>query len=162
MKPFSGILFVGLIALAVAGCGTKGNSTTSSSSPNSAATTVAQAAAPAQSTAATGAPAANGESVFVTNCSSCHQANGQGVAGTFPPLAGNPVVTGDPKTVIHIVKYGLSGKIQVAGKTYNGMMPSWNAQLSDGDIAAVITYVRSSWGNKAAAVSVASVSSVSK
>ena len=66
--------------------------------------------------------------------------------GTFPPLARNAVVAGDPVKVIHIVKYGLTGPVVVAGKTFNGMMPAWSPQLSDADIAAAITYVRSSWG----------------
>ncbi len=72
------------------------------------------------------------------------------------------MITGDPKTVIHIVKYGLSGKIQVAGSTFNGMMPPWGSQLSDGNIAAVVTYVRSSWGNKASAVTAQDVTAVTK
>jgi mono/diheme cytochrome c family protein len=85
-----------------------------------------------------------------------------GLSGTFPPLAGNPVVTGDPTTVIHIVKYGLNGKIVVKGQTYNGVMPHWGQMLSDGDIAAAITYVRSSWGNHASAVSAADVTAVAQ
>ena len=82
--------------------------------------------------------------------------------GTFPPLAGNPVVTGDAKTVVHIVKYGLSGAVQVAGKTYDGIMPAWGSQLSDGDVAAVVTYVRGAWGNAAGPVTAATVGAVAK
>ncbi len=67
--------------------------------------------------------------------------------GTFPPLANNPVVTGDPSKVISIVKNGLTGAIQVNGQTYNGQMPAWKSQLSAADIADVITYIRSSLGN---------------
>jgi mono/diheme cytochrome c family protein len=104
-----------------------------------------------------GASAAAGAKVYTTNCSSCHQANGKGQPGVFPPLAGNPVVTGDASKVIHIVKNGLSGKISVNGTTYNGQMPAWKSTLSDADIASVITYIRSSWGNKAGAVTAAQV-----
>jgi mono/diheme cytochrome c family protein len=104
--------------------------------------------------------AAAGQKVYTTNCSSCHQANGKGQTGVFPPLAGNTVVTGDPTKVIGIVKNGLSGKITVNGTTYNGQMPSWKATLSNNDIAAVITYVRSAWGNKASAVTPAEVAAV--
>jgi mono/diheme cytochrome c family protein len=100
--------------------------------------------------------------VYAANCSSCHQANGQGVAGAFPPLAGNAIVNGDATKVIHIVKYGLTGPVQVAGKSYNGQMPAWSPQISDGDIASVITYIRSSWGNKASAVTAAQVTAATK
>ncbi|MHB8147432.1 MAG: c-type cytochrome [Vulcanimicrobiaceae bacterium] len=100
--------------------------------------------------------------MYQTNCSSCHQANGQGVPDTFPPLAGNAAVVGNATTVIHIVKYGLSGKISVNGHAYNGMMPAWGQQLSNADIAAAITYVRSAWGNKASAVTEADVKAVAK
>ena len=106
--------------------------------------------------------ASDGAKVYQTNCSSCHQATGQGVPGTFPPLAGNPAVDADAKTVIHIVKYGLNGKINVKGQSYNGMMPAWGQQLSDADIASVITYVRSSWGNHGSAVTADQVKAVSK
>ncbi|MGR4065988.1 MAG: c-type cytochrome [Vulcanimicrobiaceae bacterium] len=113
--------------------------------------------------AAAGASASDGGKVYTTNCSSCHQAQGQGVPGTFPPLAGNPVVTGDPKNLIHIVKFGLTGKVSVAGHDYNGQMPAWGkGTLSDADVAAVVTYIRSSWGNKAGAVSTADVTAVAQ
>ena len=102
---------------------------------------------------------AAGQKVFSTNCSSCHQANGKGQPGVFPPLAGNAVVTGDASKVIHIVKDGLNGKISVNGKTYNGQMPPWKGTLSDSDIAAVVTYIRSSWGNHASAVTASQVTS---
>ncbi len=107
--------------------------------------------------AANGAAASDGATVYQTNCSSCHQASGQGLPGTFPPLAGNPVVTGDPATVIHIVKNGLTGQLTVKGVGYNGEMPAWGQTLSTNDIAAVITYVRSAWGNSAGAVTPAQV-----
>jgi mono/diheme cytochrome c family protein len=94
----------------------------------------------------------NGATVYSTNCSSCHQATGKGQTGVFPPLAGNAVVTGPADKVIHIVKNGLSGKISVNGATYNGQMPAWKGTLSNADIAHVISYIRSSWGNHASAV----------
>ena len=106
--------------------------------------------------------ASDGAKVYTTNCSSCHQATGAGVPGTFPPLANNPVVTGDPTKLIHIIKYGLTGKIAVNGTDYNGQMPNWNTQLSDADIANVATYVRSSWGNKAGPITTAQVKAVAK
>lgn len=98
----------------------------------------------------------------MANCASCHQADGKGVAGTFPPLAGSAIVAGDPVKVIRIVKYGLTGPVVVSAKRYNGMMPAWSGQLSDADIAAAITYVRSSWGDNASPVTAGQVAAVSK
>ena len=99
-----------------------------------------------------------GASVFSNNCSSCHGASGQGVPGTFPPLANNPVVTGDPNKVIGIVLGGLNAPITVNGQSYHGMMPSWKGTLSNKDVADVITYIRGSLGNnKASAVTEAQV-----
>jgi mono/diheme cytochrome c family protein len=136
---------------------------------HNASTTATQSAAPMEQTSAAPmtanvntTPAGGGSHVYQTNCSSCHQLNGGGTPGAFPPLAGNPVVTGDPMKVIHIVKYGLTGAVTVAGKTYNGMMPAWGTQLSDGDMASAVTYIRSAWGNSGSSVTAAQVASVSK
>ncbi len=129
------------------------------SPPESVVLSAAAAAEP--STNAPGAPAASnsaGATVFSSNCSSCHGAQGMGVPGTFPPLANNPVVTGDPGKVIGIVLGGLHGSIVVNGQTYNGMMPAWKGTLSNKDVAAVISYIRASLGNnKASAVTEAQV-----
>ena len=80
---------------------------------------------------------AKGATVYAANCVACHQANGKGVPGAFPALDGNPIVTGPPAPQIALV---LNGKPGTA-------MPPWK-QLSDADIASVITYTRNSWGNK--------------
>ncbi len=114
------------------------------------------------SNATASSSAANGGSLFLSNCASCHGAHGEGVAGSFPPLAANSTVTGDPTNVIHIVKYGLTGKVTAVGKNYDGMMPAWSPQLPDADIASVLTYVRSSWGNKGTPITTADVTAVSK
>lgn len=106
------------------------------------------------------ASAAAGQKIYTTNCSSCHQATGKGQSGMFPPLDGNPVVTGPAGKVISIVKNGLSGKITVHGATFNGQMPAWKGTLSDNDVASVITYIRSAWSNKASAVTPAQVAAV--
>jgi len=112
--------------------------------------------------ASSGAAAAGG-TVYQQNCSSCHAANGQGMPGTFPPLTGNAVVTGDPKKVISIVGNGLNGPIDVGGTKYNGQMPAWKATLSDKDIANVITFIRTGLGpNHAGAVNEAQVKAVLK
>jgi cytochrome c oxidase subunit 2 len=78
-----------------------------------------------------------GEKVYAANCVACHQANGKGVPGTFPALDASPIVSGPKKPQIDIV---LNGK---------GGMPPWKGVLSDTDIAAVITYTRNNWSNKA-------------
>lgn len=103
------------------------------------------------------AGASSGAAVYNANCSSCHQANGKGSPGAFPPLAGNAVVTGPADKVIHIVKDGLTGKIKVGSASFNGTMPPWKSQLKPAEIAAVVTYIRSSWGNHAPAVTVSQV-----
>jgi mono/diheme cytochrome c family protein len=105
---------------------------------------------------------ATGESMYIANCASCHQPNGKGLTGTFPPLAGSPIVNGDPAKLIHLVKYGITGPLAVAGKPYNGMMPAWSPTLSDDAIASVLTYVRSSWGNHAGGITAAQISAVSQ
>ncbi|MBV9718888.1 MAG: cytochrome b N-terminal domain-containing protein [Candidatus Eremiobacteraeota bacterium] len=94
-----------------------------------------------------------GAQVFANNCATCHGATGQGVPGSFPPLANNPTVTGDPNKVIGIVLNGLHGSITVNGQTYNGQMPPWKGTLTNKEIADVITYIRGSLGsNNASAV----------
>ncbi len=96
--------------------------------------------------------ASSGGQIFAAKCAACHQASGQGT-GAYPPLAGNPdVVAADPKGMIATIVNGRSGPLVVAGTTYNGKMPTWKGQLSNADIAAVATYVRSAWANKASGV----------
>jgi cbb3-type cytochrome c oxidase subunit III len=105
-----------------------------------------RAVAPAQSPV-------DGKTVFLTHCAACHQASGSG-AGPFPPLAGNGDVTAtDSSNVIATVLNGKTGPITIEGKQFAGAMPSWRGKLSDAEIAAVLTYVRSAWGNSAPAVS---------
>jgi cbb3-type cytochrome c oxidase subunit III len=119
-------------------------------------------AAAAGANAAPPSAASAGAKVFAANCTGCHGANGTGVPGTFPSLAANPYVSGDPKRVIHTVKHGLQGKIVAKGVKYDGVMPAWNGTLSDAQIAAVISYIRTTWGNHGSPVSVAQVKAVNK
>lgn len=100
-----------------------------------------------------------GAEVYAT-CSACHQANGQGVPGAFPPLAGSEWVTGKADIPIAIVLHGLQGQITVKGQKYNGVMAPWGTTFNDDQIAAVVTYIRSQWGNKAPAVTKADVARV--
>jgi ubiquinol-cytochrome c reductase cytochrome b subunit len=104
----------------------------------------------------------HGASVFAANCSSCHGAAGAGQPGVFPNLAGNPdVVASNPAGIEHTLLYGLQGKV-IGGKSYAAQMPAWKGNLSNDDIAAVITYIRSSWGNKASAVTTADLAKITK
>ncbi len=96
------------------------------------------------------APAGSaGEALYAANCSACHGANGQGQSGTFPALAGSAAVTAaDPTALITLVKHGA------------GTMPAYGTRLSDADIAALLTYIRSTWGNNASAVTEAQVTGI--
>ncbi len=97
-------------------------------------------------------PKVVGKRLFTKNCVVCHQASGMGVAGQFPPLVGSEwVVGGDWVGDNHLVKIllaGVQGPMQVLGKSYNNAMPPWS-QLKDDEIAGILTYIRSEWGNSA-------------
>lgn len=121
---------------------------------------------PATDTAATSqgtttaAPAGGGEVMYQQRCLSCHQATGEGIPGTYPPLAGSEyAAAADPGVPARIVIHGISGPITVKGTTYNNLMPPYGVgvQMSDDEVAQLLTYVRSSWGNSASAVTAADV-----
>ncbi len=95
----------------------------------------AQAAAPA------------GAALFAENCAACHQPQGQGIAGAFPALAKSLFVKGDPKVVAATILNGRGG------------MPSFRSDLSDAEIATVLTFVRASWGNRAVPITSVMVAS---
>ncbi len=90
---------------------------------------------------------AEGEKVYQGQCSACHQGTGAGLAGTFPPLVGNAVANAEsPDAHIRTVLNGLSGKV-IDGVSYSSAMAPFAAMLTDNQIAAVISFERSSWGN---------------
>ena len=93
---------------------------------------------------------APGEEVFNANCSACHQKSGQGVTGAFPPLAGHVAESfaqpAGREYLPRVILFGLSGKIAVKDDLYDGTMPAW-PQLDDNQIAAVLNYILSAWGN---------------
>lgn len=89
-----------------------------------------------------------GEQVYMTNCMSCHMINGQGVAGVYPPVAGEDSLLADVNVNIDIILKGQKGEVMVNGQKYNTDMPS-QEYLTDEQIADVLNYVRNSWGNKA-------------
>ena len=102
-----------------------------------------------------------GKTVYGMACLQCHQATGMGTPGMFPPLAGSEWVTAEGhQRMIRIVLNGLAGPIEVAGAQYNNVMVPWRDTLKDDQIAAVLTYIRSEWGNKADAVTPEEVAKV--
>ncbi|HKB55509.1 MAG TPA: cytochrome c [Ramlibacter sp.] len=101
--------------------------------------------------AAAAGKAIDGKQVFAGNCVACHQATGKGLPGVFPPLDGSEWVAGDQRVVANILLHGIDGEITVAGNTFKGQMPSFQ-QLGDAELAAVASYVRAQWSNKAAAI----------
>jgi len=96
-----------------------------------------------------------GERSYKVNCLACHQANGEGIKGAFPPLAKSDYLMADTKRAINVMHNGLSGKITVNGVEYNGVMPKVN--MTDDDIANVLTYIRNSWGNEGGKVTLKEV-----
>jgi cytochrome c oxidase subunit II len=88
------------------------------------------------------------------SCVDCHRRNGKGLPGTFPAHDGNPFVTGKPDPVIATVLNGRKGNL--------GQMPSWKDKLNDQQVAAVVTYIRHAWSNKAQGVTPALVAEIRK
>lgn len=100
----------------------------------------------------------HGKKVYAQNCQACHQAEGQGIAGAFPPLAKSDYLNADVLRAIGVVAHGLEGQIKVNGELYNSTMPK--IQLSDEEIANVMTYVYNNWDNRGGEVTPADVAKV--
>ncbi|MDP3071561.1 MAG: cytochrome c [Opitutaceae bacterium] len=111
-------------------------------------------------------PVAVGKKLYAIpgGCITCHQPNGAGLPGAFPPLANSEWVTGSEERLIRIALHGLQGPIKVAGADYNSAMPGFGQgsgfNWSDDKIAAVLTYIRQEWGNKAGPIAVDKVTAV--
>lgn len=112
-------------------------------------------------------PVAFGKKSYEQVCITCHMPTGQGVAGMFPPLAGSEWVTGSPERLIRIVVYGLKGPLQVAGKEYGqaampviGKVAGSGYNWNDERVAAVLTYIRQEWGNKAGPITAEQVTAI--
>jgi len=100
-----------------------------------------------------------GQRLYYTYCSACHQVDGEGAGGRFPTLVGTKWVMGDKSKLIEVILTGLEGSIVVKGESYSGLMPQ-HSFLKDEDISVILTYIRSSFGNDASAVSVEEVKQV--
>jgi len=100
-----------------------------------------------------------GKGVFMQTCFVCHQMNGNGIPGQIPPLAGSDFLMADKERAIGIVLHGLTGEVVVKGKKFNGVMVPLN-NLSDFEIANVLTYVRNNFGNSGDAVTPGEVARV--
>ncbi len=98
--------------------------------------------------------AAQGKKLYEDNCADCHRSSGEGLPVKFPALKGSAFVQGDPEPVIETLLNGRRGKL--------GRMPAWREYFTDQEIAAVATYIRSAWGNKAPAVTPESVAAARK
>lgn len=101
-----------------------------------------------------------GEELYQTRCVSCHMPEGQGVPGVNPPLAGSAYVAGDTGQLIRIVLNGLRGERTIGDVTYNGVMPPWSGLLDDTQLAALLTFVRSNFGNASPAITIEEVARV--
>lgn len=114
---------------------------------------VLTASAAAQAPAGTASPEQleEGKKVYMT-CMPCHQPTGLGLPPVFPPLAKTEYVNGSPERLAAMILKGNAGPMTVDGKQYNNIMPGQEATLNDNQIAAVMTYVRQSFGNNASPV----------
>ncbi len=122
-------------------------------------TVQAPTSTPAAATAPPAAVMQRGKQIYESYCKTCHQANAQGIPGVYPPLAKSDYLK-DKQAVIRALVFGLSGKIVVNGKTYNGVMPP--SPYNDADIAAVLTYVYNSFGNGGGIITPEEVAAVRK
>ncbi len=109
-------------------------------------------------------PIAMGQRLYTQVCVACHQVNGMGLPGAFPPLAGVDYVTGDEERLVNILIHGLQGPLEVNGSQYNGIMPAFGPSgtynWNDEQISYVLTYIRQEWGNTAGEVTVEKVAEV--
>ncbi|MBT1702071.1 c-type cytochrome [Chryseosolibacter indicus] len=103
---------------------------------------------------------ARGQDIYVAQCISCHQEQGEGIEDVYPPLAKSDYLMADKNRSIKQIINGVSGEMKVNGKTYNSEMPAFD--LSDEQVSDVLNYIRNSWGNKGAAVTPAEVASARK
>lgn len=134
---FSAALMVAGLVLTSAACG-GGGDTAASATPDAAVAT---------------AGGSDGASIYI-RCATCHQPTGLGIPGTYPPLAGSEIANGPVETPIRILLKGLQGPVTVHGAKFDGVMPAYGVgiEMSDAEVATVLTWVRTQWGNASPAV----------
>ena len=103
-----------------------------------------------------------GKAIYEQTCLSCHQADAGGVPGMNPPLQKSPYVQGPPARLIGIVLKGLNDGVEIEGETYSNPMPPFSTVLKDQEIADVLSYLRSNFGNKAGPISLSQVTKIRK
>jgi mono/diheme cytochrome c family protein len=108
-------------------------------------------------------PRDRGKKIYAANCQTCHQANGLGVPGQYPPLAGSEFTTGGSRRPAMVVLKGLQGPVTVKGQKFgSAVMQPWDKTLTDQKIADVLTYERSDWGNNASPVTAEQIAALRK
>ena len=100
-----------------------------------------------------------GQQVYLEQCLACHQADAMGVQNMNPPLVKTKWVLGDKTTLVQIVLKGMTGEVEINGETYHNVMAP-HSDLTDQQIADVLTYVRNNFGNKASAITAAEVKAI--
>jgi mono/diheme cytochrome c family protein len=105
-------------------------------------------------------PVQRGKAIYEQTCLPCHQADAGGVPGMNPPLRKSPYVQGAPARLIGIVLQGLNDGVEIDGDTYSNPMPAFGGVLKDQEIADVLSYLRSHFGNKAAPIGKPQVSRI--
>lgn len=88
----------------------------------------------------------NGKNIYLMQCQQCHQSEGLGLPGVYPPLSESPWLNDDGERIVKLLLFGMNGPLQLMGKNYNGNMPSFGA-LRDIEINSVVNYIRDEWGN---------------
>jgi mono/diheme cytochrome c family protein len=105
-------------------------------------------------------PDPKGKKIYEQTCLPCHQVDGSGVPGMNPPLLKSPYVQGSSIELIGIILKGLNNGVEIEGESYSNPMPAFSTVLKDQEIADVLTYLRSHFGNKAGPISLADVSRI--
>jgi len=154
MKPSRILLLSAALAVSVAACAQE-----ESAAPAEAADKAVAVHAAEVSAKSLDERMADGGKIYSAHCAACHQANGQGLAGAFPPLAESDYLADGPGVAVTAVLNGLSGPITVNGNDYNAVMPNLS-YLSDSDVADVVTFVMNSWGNPGGEVASGEVAAV--
>jgi mono/diheme cytochrome c family protein len=101
-----------------------------------------------------------GRDIYMTRCTACHQVDGGGIPGNCPPFQGSPRLAGSSEELIRLMLLGQRGPLERDGKTYNGIMPSWRADLTDEQTAEVLNYILATWNPQARKVSAEEVAKV--